>query len=65
MLPDPNERPVLTVEEAGHHLGVSRATAYESVERGEIPSIRLGRRLVVPTAALRRMLEIDNDRKAS
>lgn len=65
MLPDPNEHPVMTVEEAGRHLGVSRATAYESVERGEIPSIRLGRRLVVPTAALRRMLEIDNDRKAS
>jgi excisionase family DNA binding protein len=29
-------------------LGISRALAYELVARGELPSIRLGRRLLVP-----------------
>jgi excisionase family DNA binding protein len=45
-------RLALTVTEASSLLGISRALAYELVARGEIPSIRLGRRLVVPTAAL-------------
>lgn len=51
------ERPTLTVPECASVLGVSRDVAYEAVRRGEIPSLRLGRRIVVPTAALRRMLE--------
>ena len=40
-------------------LGISRGSAYEAARRGDIPTIRLGRRLVVPTAALRRLLAID------
>jgi excisionase family DNA binding protein len=43
---------VLTVAEAGALLGVSRAFAYELVARGELPVIRLGRRILVPKAAL-------------
>jgi excisionase family DNA binding protein len=46
------DRLVLTVTEAGALLGLSRAFAYELVSRGEIPVIRLGRRIVVPKAAL-------------
>ncbi len=45
------ERLVLTVTEAGELLGISRAFAYELVARGELPVIRLGRRIVVPKAA--------------
>jgi excisionase family DNA binding protein len=48
---------VLTVTEAASLLGVSRALAYELVARGEIPSLRLGRRLVVPRARLIALLE--------
>lgn len=55
------ERLTLTVEEAGALLGISRAFAYEAVRRGEIPSIRIGRRVLVPKAALRRMLGVDED----
>ena len=44
----PGERLVLTVAEAGKLLGISRAFAYELVARGELPVIRLGRRIVVP-----------------
>lgn len=42
----------LTVTEAGNLLGVSRSTAYELVRSGELESIRLRRRLVVPVAAI-------------
>ncbi len=49
-------RLTLTVEEAAQLLGISRALAYELVGRGELPSIRLGRRIVVPRHALEVML---------
>lgn len=50
-------RLTLTVEEAAETLGISRAFAYEAVGRGEIPSIRIGRRILVPKAALDKLLE--------
>ena len=42
------DRLTLTVEEAAASLGISRASAYEAVRRGEIPAIRIGRRILVP-----------------
>ena len=42
----------VTVEEASRLLGISRAHGYELVARGELPSIRLGRRIVIPRRAL-------------
>jgi excisionase family DNA binding protein len=50
------ERLVLTVEEAATLLGISRAFAYEAVNSGTIPSIRIGRRILVPKAALNRLV---------
>jgi excisionase family DNA binding protein len=50
------ERLMLTVEEAAKVLGISRAFAYEAVRRGDIPHIKIGRRLLVPKAALQRLL---------
>ena len=55
-LPDPDLRPTLSVEEAGELLGIGRSLAYAKAASGELPSIRLGRRLVVPTAAILRLL---------
>ena len=49
-------RLTLTVEEAAALLGISRAFAYEAVRRGEIPSIRIGRRVLVPRVALDRLV---------
>lgn len=54
---DPTQRLTLTVEESARILGISRATAYEAVARGEIPCIRIGRRILVPIAGLNRLLE--------
>lgn len=45
-------RLALSVTEAAELLGISRALAYELVARGELPSVRLGRRVVVPRVAL-------------
>ncbi len=53
-----NDRLTLTVEEAAQLLGISRALGYELVARGELPSIRLGRRIVVPRRALNAMLDV-------
>jgi excisionase family DNA binding protein len=46
-----------TVEEAAAVLGISRASGYDGVNNGDIPSIRIGRRILVPKAALARLLE--------
>lgn len=51
------ERQTISVEEAGKVLGCSRALAYEMARQGKIPTIRLGRKLVVPVKALEKMLE--------
>jgi hypothetical protein len=51
-------KPTATVPDAGRALGISRNAAYEAAVRGEIKTIRLGRRLVVPTAWLKSVLEL-------
>jgi excisionase family DNA binding protein len=52
------ERLTITIEEAGRILGISRGAAYARAEDGSIPTIRLGKRLLVPKAALNKMLEV-------
>ena len=51
------EKEVLSVEEAGKFLGISKLHAYKLVREGQIPVLRLGRRIVVPVVALRKWLE--------
>ena len=50
------DRLTLSVEEAAHLLGISRGLAYELAHSGQLPVVRLGRRLLVPKVALERML---------
>ena len=50
------ERLVWTVEEAAQALAISRTHAYELVARGELASVRLGRRIVVPKHAIDTLL---------
>lgn len=53
-----NEQPAtMTVEQAGELLGISRRSAYRAAA-GQLPTLRLGRRILVPAAALHRMLAI-------
>jgi excisionase family DNA binding protein len=53
----PAQRLTMSVEEAANALGISRTFAYEAVARGEIPCIRIGRRILVPVVALNQLLE--------
>jgi len=51
-----NDKLTLTVDETAKILGVGRNSAYEAIARGEIPVIRVGKRLLVPKAALEKLL---------
>lgn len=56
MVQKSTERAVLTVEETRAQLGLSRGLIYAAIRRGEIPSIRVGRRILIPRAALDQLL---------
>ncbi len=58
-VPDPRERPTLTVKEAASLLGISLHGAYDAAHRGELPVIWIGRRMLVPTAALMALVGLD------
>jgi excisionase family DNA binding protein len=45
-------RATITIEQAAHVLGLGRTAAYDAARRGELPTRRLGRRLLVPVPAL-------------
>lgn len=49
-LPDPSTEPTLKAPRAAAILGVSERHVYAAIERGEIPSVRLGKRIIIPTA---------------
>ncbi len=56
------EYPVtITVEEAAELVGMSRSAAYRAAARGQLPTVRLGRRLRVPTAKFLAMLGLDGE----
>ncbi|MEV8095266.1 helix-turn-helix domain-containing protein [Kitasatospora sp. NPDC085879] len=59
VLPDPRVQLTMTVPEAGRLLGLQKAASYNAARRGDIPTISVGRRLLVPTAKLRALLGID------
>jgi excisionase family DNA binding protein len=43
---------MITVEEAGRALGVSRSTVWRMIQRGDLPSVRRGGRRLVPAIAV-------------
>jgi excisionase family DNA binding protein len=49
---------VFTVLEVAKILRIGRISAYQAIERGEIPSVRVGRRILVPRAAFEAMLSL-------
>jgi excisionase family DNA binding protein len=53
----PTECQTLKIEEAAKVLGISRNTAYDAAKSGQLPTVKIGRRFLVPKAALDRMLE--------
>jgi excisionase family DNA binding protein len=54
---DWSERLLLRLPEAAVVLGLGRSTVYELVQRGELPSVHVGRAVRIPAMALRRWVE--------
>ena len=50
------QRRTISIEEAGLALGIGRSSAYAYAKSGALPTVRLGRRLLVPRAAMDRLL---------
>ncbi|HWA67424.1 MAG TPA: helix-turn-helix domain-containing protein [Mycobacteriales bacterium] len=50
------ERLTMTVEEAAQVLGISRNSAFRAVRSGELPAVRIGRRLLIPLAQVTALL---------
>jgi len=50
-------RRTITIEEAASQLGLSRNAAYDAAKRGDLPTIRMGRRLLVPRVAFEALLD--------
>ncbi len=49
----------LTVPAAARKLGIARGTGYDMARRGIIPTLRFGKKLVVPVRAIERMLDVE------
>lgn len=47
----------VTVEEMAEIVGVSRPTAYDLIHKEGFPTVRIGRRIVIPLDSLKRWLE--------
>jgi excisionase family DNA binding protein len=52
-----DQRLTWTVPEVARLLGISRDSAYEAAHRGELPVRVIGRRMLIPRAALLRLLD--------
>ena len=48
------------IEDVAKLLGIGRNSAYDAAKRGDIPTIKVGRRILVPRAALHRLLDGEN-----
>jgi excisionase family DNA binding protein len=58
-VPNAEDQPTLSVDETAHILRIGRSGCYEAIARGQIPAVRFGRRIRVPTAALRQLLGME------
>jgi excisionase family DNA binding protein len=55
-LPDPRDKPTLSVDEVAAILGFGRSSVYAAVRQGTIPALRIGSRIRIPTARLRELI---------
>ena len=56
MAPRSDQELLLRMDVAAARLAVSRATLYRMVQRGELPTVRIGSAVRVPVSALDRWL---------
>lgn len=53
-------RLVLTAQEVADLMEISVSHVYESIRRGDLPSVKMGRRIVIPARPIVRMLGLDD-----
>jgi len=59
-IPQPDEQPTMKLwPDVGRALRLKRSATYAAAQRGQIPTLRIGGKVLVPTACLRRMLQLD------
>jgi len=63
--PEQPARRTYTVQEAGCILGLGRGAAFRAAKSGQLPTIRIGRRILVPRAALEKLLESSQQREGA
>lgn len=51
-----HDRKTYTVTEMAAVLGIGRTAAYEAVRTGQVPALKIGKRVVIPRVALERLL---------
>lgn len=51
------DRMALSVMEMAEALGISRPTAYELIHRADFPTVRIGKRVLIPASALSAWLD--------
>jgi len=56
--PEWDGRASFTIPEAGEICGLSRGSAYAAAKAGQLPVVWIGRRGIVPRAALEAMLDV-------
>ena len=61
--PGPDRGPpgVYDVKATAGILGLSRNTVYELIRQGQIPAVRLGRRILIPRGALENLLNVNKE----
>lgn len=52
-----DSRATITVDELAKVLGIGRRQAYEAVNRGDVPSIRIGQRILISSRVLNQILD--------
>jgi len=50
------EKQTVTIKEAAQQLGLGHNAIYRAAKNGQIPSIRIGNRILVPKAVMQRLL---------
>ncbi len=53
-------RTAYSLDEAARSLGLSRRTLYDLMDRGQLTTVKLGKRRLVPAAELERLVSTQN-----
>jgi len=60
-LEDLRQQHTCSIDQAAELLGIARSTAYSAARAGDLPTLRLSHRLLVPAAKLLAMLGHERD----